>query len=213
MRRMETYGLAVFAGIVALLPLGPAWIISMPIGIWTLIVLSGQEVKDGFRAKRRGKQRSQLSQPVLKKDIPAAPSPIVDQYQLVNVKQQLFWPGLGMAAGGSLGILGFLVGCLGAGMVSFVAIVPQGNPNTPVWSLLVLLLVLAQLPWSLIVMLAGMKMMRMESYGLALAGAWISLLPIGPAALITMPLGIWAIVVLSSNEVREAFRAKRMGTR
>ena len=73
---------------------------------------------------------------------------------------------------------------------------------------MVVLLIGLQIPWSLIIMLAGLKMMRVESYGLAIAGAWIALLPIGPAAIVTMPLGIWAIVVLSSSEVREAFRQK-----
>ena len=212
MRQLDTYGLAVFAGIVALLPTGPAWIISMPVGIWALIVLAGAEVRDGFRAKRGGKRRS----PETPRPADAAPSPpgkpvSVDEYKLVNIKQQLFWPGLGLAGGGGLGLVAFVVSCLGAGMMSVVVLAPSGNGGPAGWAVLVLGLVVLQVPWSLVVMLAGMKMMRMESYGLALIGAWIALLPIGPAAIVTMPIGIWALVMLSSGEVREAFRQKALG--
>jgi hypothetical protein len=58
----------------------------------------------------------------------------------------------------------------------------------------------------LIMIAAGMKMMRVENYGLVLAGAWLALLPLSLASIVTMPLGIWAIVVLSSRDAREAFR-------
>jgi hypothetical protein len=53
MRQLETYGLAVLAAVVALLPTGPAWIISFPIGIWALLVLAGPEVRSAFRAQGR----------------------------------------------------------------------------------------------------------------------------------------------------------------
>jgi len=214
MRQLETYGLAVFAGIVALLPTGPAWIISMPVGIWALFVLAGSDVRAGFRAKQEGKRpASGDSRPVVSSSpsIPAKPVS-VDERKLVSVKQQLFWPGLGLAGSGGVGIVAFAVGCLGAGMMSMV--VPSGGDGGPLkLGAIVLAMVLLQIPWSLVVMLAGMKMMRMESYGLALAGAWIALLPMSPAAIVTMPLGIWALVVLSSSEVREAFRQKALSPR
>jgi hypothetical protein len=100
-------------------------------------------------------------------------------------------------------------------MFSVVTLVPSsgGERDEVRWGVIVLVLVLLHIPWSLLVMLAGMKMMRMESYGLALAGAWIALLPIGPAAIVTTPLGIWVVVVLSSSEVRDAFRQKAIGKR
>jgi hypothetical protein len=43
-------------------------------------------------------------------------------------------------------------------------------------------------------------MMRMESYGLAFLGSCLALLPISLAAIVTMPIGIWALVMLSSSE-------------
>ena len=209
MRRLETYGLAVVAGIVALFPTGPAWIISMPMGIWALIVLASPNVREAFRAKRGGQRSTSKTRSPADSappPVPAKPVP-VDEWKLVNIQQQLFWPGLGLAGGGGLGLVAFAVSCLAAGLFSRFMLWPKGAAADDRAAMVVLLIGL-QIPWSLTIMLAGLKMMRVESYGLAIAGAWIALLPIGPAAIVTMPLGIWAIVVLSSSEVREAFRQK-----
>jgi hypothetical protein len=208
MRRLETYGLAVTAGIVALLPTSPVWIVSLPIGIWALIVLANGDVRDVFRAKK-GKEKKLQGE--VDSTIQAAPQPPkpVDRLVVVNVQQQLFWPGLGLAGGGGLGLVGFLVGCLGAGALSMVVLVPSNGSSSHEFTPLVylgFLMVVLQIPWSLLIILAGMKMMRVENYGLSLAGAWIALLPLSPAALVTMPLGIWALVALCSRETREAFR-------
>jgi serine/threonine protein kinase len=214
MRQLDTYGLAVMAGICALLPTGPTWVISMPLGIWALFVLAGSNVRAGFRAKQGGNRpASGDSRPVVSgsPSIPAKPAP-VDEWQLVNIQQQLFWPGLGLAGGAGLGLVAFMVSCLGAGMLGIVGLTSVGSGNAPTsWAILVLALVLLQIPWSLVVMLAGMKMMRMESYGLAFLGSCLALLPVSLAAIVTMPVGIWALVMLSSSEVREAFRQKTLG--
>ena len=48
-------------------------------------------------------------------------------------------------------------------------------------------------------------MNRLESRGLAVTSAGLTLVPLTPAWLITMPIGIWALVVLSKVEVKAAF--------
>jgi hypothetical protein len=48
MRQLRSYGLAVLAAIAALLPLGPQWLISLPMGIWALAVLARADVKAAF---------------------------------------------------------------------------------------------------------------------------------------------------------------------
>ena len=105
-----------------------------------------------------------------------------------------------------VGLVSFVMGCLGAGMMSFVALAPGGVEGPSRFALLILLVVFLQIPWSLILILAGMKMMRVESYGLAFVGACLALLPVSLASVVTMPVGLWAIVVLSSREVRDAFQ-------
>ena len=51
MMRLQSYRLAIFAGILALLPWTPAWPFALVIGIWALTVLSKKEVREAFAAK------------------------------------------------------------------------------------------------------------------------------------------------------------------
>ena len=70
--------------------------------------------------------------------------------------------------------------------------------------LLLLVLLSAALVLSSIMLVAGLMMKRLAGYGLAIAGAILAIL-VTPGNLIGLPIGIWALVVLSRREVREAF--------
>jgi sorbitol-specific phosphotransferase system component IIC len=48
MKRLENYGLAMAASIIAMLPCSLCCIAGLPIGIWSLVVLSKPEVKSAF---------------------------------------------------------------------------------------------------------------------------------------------------------------------
>jgi TPR repeat protein/tRNA A-37 threonylcarbamoyl transferase component Bud32 len=63
---------------------------------------------------------------------------------------------------------------------------------------------LAALVLSSIMLVAGLMMKRLAGYSLAIAGAILAIL-VTPGNLIGLPIGIWALVVLSRREVREAF--------
>lgn len=67
-----------------------------------------------------------------------------------------------------------------------------------------LLVPLSALVLSSIILVAGLKMKRLQAYGLAVAGSILAIL-VSPANLIGLPIGIWALVVLSQRQVREAF--------
>jgi hypothetical protein len=55
----------------------------------------------------------------------------------------------------------------------------------------------------------AIKMRKLESYAWAMTAAVIAVIPCFSACcLLEIPLGIWAIVVLSDNHVREAFRRR-----
>lgn len=60
----------------------------------------------------------------------------------------------------------------------------------------------------LIAVIAGcFKMLKVESYGSAMAAAVISVVPVcSPGLLLGIPFGIWAIVVLNDPRVKGAFR-------
>jgi hypothetical protein len=60
--------------------------------------------------------------------------------------------------------------------------------------------------WSLFVLASGYQMLKLKYYGLSYAGAIIAMLPLNHCCLLGLPFGIWALVVLSRPEVKDAFR-------
>jgi hypothetical protein len=57
-----------------------------------------------------------------------------------------------------------------------------------------------------ILLFAGMKMRKLESYGLCMTASILAMIPcISPCCVIGLPIGIWALVVLSKPEVKSAF--------
>jgi hypothetical protein len=57
-----------------------------------------------------------------------------------------------------------------------------------------------------VILLGGLKMKNLESYGLAMTASIIAMIPcFSPCCLIGLPIGIWALVVLSKPEVKSAF--------
>ena len=60
---------------------------------------------------------------------------------------------------------------------------------------------------SVFILVGGLKMRKLENYGLAMATSILAMIPcISPCCLIGLPVGIWAVVVLSKPEVKSAFR-------
>jgi hypothetical protein len=59
---------------------------------------------------------------------------------------------------------------------------------------------------SLFVIYGGMQMLKLRSFGIVLAAAILTLLPcVGPCCCVGIPIGIWALVVISKPEVKAAF--------
>ena len=54
---------------------------------------------------------------------------------------------------------------------------------------------------------AGLKMKRFQAYGFAIAGGILAI--VSPIFCIGLPIGIWALAVLSQRDVRAAFRRQR----
>ncbi len=60
---------------------------------------------------------------------------------------------------------------------------------------------------SAVIFYGGLKMKRLENYGLAMAASILSIVPCtSPCCLLGIPIGIWALVVLMKPEVKSAFR-------
>jgi len=82
-----------------------------------------------------------------------------------------------------------------------VSLVQSGSQPSHALSLLVLL---SALFLSSVMLAAGLKMKRLQAYRLAITGSILAVL-FAPGNLIGLPIGIWALVVLSQRQVREAF--------
>ncbi|MHB1036611.1 MAG: hypothetical protein ACYC35_17965 [Pirellulales bacterium] len=59
-----------------------------------------------------------------------------------------------------------------------------------------------------VVIMGALKMKRLENHGFAMAASILAMIPcISPCCLLGLPFGIWALVVLSDAQVKEAFRS------
>jgi hypothetical protein len=56
-----------------------------------------------------------------------------------------------------------------------------------------------------VVLIGGLRMRSLKSHGAATSGAWFAMLPLSPAFLVGIPVGIWALRVLGDPEVQRAF--------
>jgi hypothetical protein len=65
---------------------------------------------------------------------------------------------------------------------------------------------LLELVMSVLTLMAGIRMLQRRSYGLVMTGVIIGMVPCLSACCCTgLPFGIWALVVLSNEEVRKSF--------
>jgi hypothetical protein len=57
-----------------------------------------------------------------------------------------------------------------------------------------------------VILLGGLKMMKLESFGVAMTASILAMIPcLSPCCVIGLPIGIWALVILSKPEVKSAF--------
>lgn len=59
--------------------------------------------------------------------------------------------------------------------------------------------------WLGVIGAGAWSMLKLKSWGLALAGAILALVPCSCCCIVSMPIGIWALVVLLDKDVRRSF--------
>ncbi len=69
-------------------------------------------------------------------------------------------------------------------------------------------LVLLMVAHTAVVIIGAWNLMQLRSYRLALVGSILGILPFAPGAIIGIPMGIWALVVMTKKEVKAAFGQK-----
>ena len=63
--------------------------------------------------------------------------------------------------------------------------------------------------YSVFVVLGAWNLMQLRSYRLATAGSILALFPFAPGAIIGVPMGIWALVLMTKEKVKTAFGQER----
>ncbi len=136
---------------------------------------------------------------------PAAADAAVDEAQ-----RQVQGPAIGLLV---VGILNCLAVPLAVLVVLYVglSVQPPGAPRAD-WAILPAILLIAAVVLipvilSASIIVAALKMKRLRAYGLAVTASILSI--ISPAGLVGLPIGIWALVVLSQRDVRNAFAERR----
>jgi GYF domain 2 len=150
---------------------------------------------------------------------PGAPAPIAsaasgtDAGAHARAKDAVSGPAIGLMVTAGLGVAGGLVGLVltlarwGAapempGMDPQLAHMIQVFAYGP----LGIVTKIVGLAISLFVLYGAIKMQKLAGYGFALAAAIVALIPcFSPCCLIGLPIGIWALVVLSKPEVKSQF--------
>jgi serine/threonine protein kinase len=119
---------------------------------------------------------------------------------IAEARQQVRGPAIGLLV---TGILNWVVVLPIVSLLSFTMAAKRDGPGG-----LMVLLPISLMILSSVMIFAALKMKRLQAYGLAIAASILAII-ISPGNVVGLPIGIWALVVLSQREVRAGFRHTR----
>lgn len=125
--------------------------------------------------------------------------------------QKLKIPAIGLMVSGGIGILAALWGFI-APMVmpaqefdpelygeQVAEIMNSAQAAGPIWNTICLAA-------SVLIFIGAKKMKAGQSYGLAMTGACVSMVPLWGCCCLSWPFGIWALVLMFQAEIKQSFR-------
>jgi hypothetical protein len=116
--------------------------------------------------------------------------------------------------------IGLIVTAILGALLQLIAVIKNlvmgssipANAQVPAWLTMLagpigMALGIISIMLSVLILFGAIKMKRLESYGLAMTASIIAMIPCVsfPCCIIGLPIGIWAVVVLSKPEVKSAF--------
>jgi hypothetical protein len=126
-----------------------------------------------------------------------------------DAMSQVNGPGIGLMVVGILslvlGIPSLLMHLMGANMF------PPNLPPEAAWMKVMMGPIgiasnLVNIVIGVLILIGGLKMRKLESYGLVMTAAILSIIPCTTSCcLVGIPIGVWAVVVLMRPEVKSAF--------
>jgi tRNA A-37 threonylcarbamoyl transferase component Bud32 len=112
---------------------------------------------------------------------------------LKSIRHRVWIPAVGLLVAGAINFLGIFGILLSVFISESIAIIP---------------IVILMTAHTVVVIFGAWNLMQLMSYRLALAGSILGILPFGPGAIVSIPMGIWALVVMTKKEVKAAFGQK-----
>jgi len=116
-----------------------------------------------------------------------------------SIRHRVWIPAVGLLVAGMINCLGVVGGVVGV-LWSVFRFMP-GATKLPI--------VILMAAHAVVVILGAWNLMQLRSYRLAVAGGILGILPFTPGAIIGLPMGIWALVVMTKKEVKAAFGQKK----
>ncbi|MHC4890487.1 MAG: hypothetical protein ACYTEO_13605, partial [Planctomycetota bacterium] len=117
------------------------------------------------------------------------------------IQQQVKRPAVGLLVTGIANWVGITVGVL-------IMSRSQVAQNRPIPEEALWLIAIIAIVFSGLIFFAALKMMRLEAYPWAVAGSVLAMVTT-PGNIIGLPIGVWALVVLTSSQVKAAFARKK----
>ena len=129
-----------------------------------------------------------------------------------SVRSQLKVPAIGLLVAGIVDLLAMLVVLLTPIVLKVSGVFPEGlegfiegKGTFAEASFLSVIIALCSLASGIILVLGAARMFDLQSYPIALFAAMVAILPLAVGFPISLPFGIWALIVLLRRDVRTAF--------
>jgi hypothetical protein len=126
-----------------------------------------------------------------------------DPIQRVNA------PSIGLLAAGVVSGIGSLIWLVMLVFFSALIFSDRDSQDALIGIGIWIPIVLIRLALDGLVIYGALQMRQLKSWNLSLAGAVAASIPCSFCCVITIPLGIWAIVVLLNDEIKQSFAAQR----
>jgi hypothetical protein len=169
----------------------PLWL-GMPVSLWATILLFRDDVREIF-----SEQASRRASDLTVTETETSSEKLI----LLQVKR----PAIGLFVLGGLNLFLILMYTLGTLVQweeeGWVAAWNETLEMGPI----VLTGMALSVPFSIVMILAGVLMIRLRSFGFAITAGIVDLIPFSFTFVFGLPIGIWVLVVLTGKDVKDAF--------
>lgn len=193
MKRLRSYEFAVIGSVLAIMPLGVTCIFTLPLGLWSLLVLLRPQVRAAFRTpvRERPGHLSNLS-------ISSQP---LSESNFEAVAAEMRPAATGMFV---LGVLQLVIS-LGVLIAWFVVQSPW-KPGSQIGDPGIMFIAAWNACLSLLYLAAGIQMRRLRNYELGMIASIVAMLPLGMGWILSAAIGLWCLLVLKRPQSQAAFR-------